>query len=382
MATVRKRINKSSITYQVDWYEPDGKRKMKIFKTKKKADTWAAKVKITKEDGTYEDVFGKKEEKITTFDGLADRYVENYGHQKSFVSFKRHAVRYLREEFGEKRLKDLSYLDLETYRNKRKATPLASGKTRTDATVNREMATLKHMLNKAVEWGLLVVSPFQKGRSLSFRENNQRQRYLLEEEIEALLSSCSPHLGPIVELALHTGMRKGELLGLKWEQIRDGFIYLKETKSGKSRQIPLDERAAQVLKAQQIRNKWKSPHVCVGPDGERLGDVKKGFNAACRRAGIEDFHFHDLRHTFASHLVMKGANLKAVQRLLGHSDSKMTDRYSHLSPDYLKESVNLLGNLPTGKETVNILPLETRKAGAGTGIRTPDLLITNQLLYH
>jgi integrase len=230
------------------------------------------------------------------------------------------------------------------------------------------MAALKHMLNKAVEWGLLEVSPFRKGARLTFRENNQRHRYLTEEEIERLLSACSPHLKPIVELALHTGMRKGELLNLKWDQIRDGFIYLIETKSGKARQIPLDDRAAQVLKAQQIRNKWKSPYVCIGPDGERLKDVKKGFNAACRRAGIEDFHFHDLRHTFASHLVMKGANLKAVQRLLGHSDSKMTDRYSHLSPDHLKESVSLLGSLPTGKEMVNIFPLNSLKAGAGTGI--------------
>jgi integrase len=277
-------------------------------------------------------------------------------------------VRYLREAFGEKRLKDISYLDLETYRNRRKATPLANGKPRINATVNREMAALKHMLNKAVEWGLLEVSPFRKGARLTFRENNQRHRYLTEEEIERLLSACSPHLKPIVELALHTGMRKGELLNLKWDQIRDGFIYLIETKSGKARQIPLDDRAAQVLKAQQIRNKWKSPYVCIGPDGERLKDVKKGFNAACRRAGIEDFHFHDLRHTFASHLVMKGANLKAVQRLLGHSDSKMTDRYSHLSPDHLKESVSLLGSLPTGKEMVNIFPLNSLKAGAGTGI--------------
>ncbi len=204
----------------------------------------------------------------------------------------------------------------------------------------------------------------------------------MEADIEKLLNSCRAHLKPIVELALHTGMRKGELLNLKWDQVRDGFIYLKETKSGKSRQIPYDGRVAQVLKELQIRNKWKSPHIYVGPDGERLGDVKKGFNAACRRAGIEDFHFHDLRHTFASHLVIKGANLKAVQRVLGHSDSKMTDRYSHLSPDHLRESVNLLSGLPSGKEMLNIFPLISLKAGAGTGGRTPDLLITNQLLYH
>jgi len=359
MATIRKRVNKKGVTWQIDYYDPQGKRKMKCFKLKKEAEAYLAKIGVCKKDGSYEEIFGPKKEKLITFDGLADRYVENYAAQKSYRSFKRHAVRYLREAFGDMRLKEISYLDLETYRNKRKATPLASGKLRTDATVNREMSALKHMLNKAVEWGMLEVSPFRKGSRLSFRENNQRHRYLMEADIEKLLNSCSAHLLPIVEIALHTGMRKGEILGLKWDQVRDGFIYLWETKSGKSRQIPLDGRAVQVLKELQIRNKWKSPFVFLGPDGERLKDVKKGFAGACRRAGIEDFRFHDLRHTFASHLVMKGANLKAVQRLLGHSDSKMTDRYSHLSPDHLRESVNLLGDLPTGKEMVNILAFKS-----------------------
>jgi len=382
MATIRKRVNKKGITWQIDYYDPQGKRVMKVFKLKKEAEAYLNQVGVSKKDGTYEEIFGQKEEKLITFNQLAEEYIKNYGTQKSFRTFKRHAVRYLLEAFGDKRLIKLSYLDLETYRNTRKATPLANGKPRTDATVNREMAALKHMLNKAVEWGMLEVSPFRKGSRLTFRENNQRHRYLTVEEIEKLLNSCSPHLLPILEIALHTGMRKGEILGLKWDQVRDGFIYLKETKSGKSRQIPLDDRAAQVLRDLQVKNKWKSPYVFVGPDGQRLQDVKKAFAGACRRAGIEDFRFHDLRHTFASHLVMKGANLKAVQRLLGHSDSKMTDRYSHLSPDHLKESVNLLGNLPTGKDLVNILPLSSLKTGAGTGIRTPDLLITNQLLYH
>jgi integrase len=368
MATIRKRVNKRGVSWQVDYYDPRGKRVMKCFRLKKDAEAYLAKVEVSKRENSYEEIFGLKEEKFKTFDQLLEDYIKNYSQQKSFVSFKRHAMKCLLEFFGGKRLRDITYKDLETYRNQRKATPLANGKPRTDATVNREMAVLKHMLNKAVEWGMLEVSPFRKGARLTFRENNQRHRYLTEEEIERLLSACSPHLKPIVELALHTGMRKGELLNLKWDQIRNGFIYLTETKSGKARQIPLDDRAAQVLKELQVKNKWKSPYVCTGPDGKRLGDVKKGFNAACRRAGIEDFRFHDLRHTFASHLVMRGANLKAVQRLLGHSDSKMTDRYAHLSPDHLKESVSLLGNLPTGKDLVNILPLPSAKYGASKGI--------------
>lgn len=367
MAAIRKRVGKKGkVSWQVDYYDPGGRRKMKCFKLKKDAEAYLAQVGVAKREGTYDEIFEPKVE--VSFNELADRYVENFGDQKSFRTFKRHAVRYFRESFGDRRLRSISYLDLETFRNRRRATPLKSGKPRTVATVNREMAALKHMLNKAVEWELLEVSPFRKGSRLTFKENNQRQRYLLEEEIEKLLASCSPHLLPIVEIALHTGMRKGELLGLTWDQVRDGFIYLAETKSGQGRQIPLDERATQVIKELKVRNKWGSPYVFLGPDGNQLKDVKKAFAGACRRAGIVDFTFHDLRHTFASHLVMKGANLKAVQRLLGHSDSKMTDRYSHLSPAHLKDSVNLLGFLPSGKELVNIFPLDSRKAGAGRGI--------------
>ena len=154
-----------------------------------------------------------------------------------------------------------------------------------------------------------------------FKENNHRLRFLTEAEIEALLKAdASPHLKPIVETALLTGMRREELLSLKWEQIRNGFIYLTETKSGKARQIPINDRLAEVFKEVRRGNQLKSPYVFCDSQGRRFFEVKRSFASACRRAGIEAFRFHDLRHTFASQLVMKGASLKAVQELLGHAD--------------------------------------------------------------
>jgi tRNA-dihydrouridine synthase len=140
MAKIRKRSNKNGVSWQIDYYDPQGKRKMKCFALKKDAEAYLAKVGVAKREGKYDEIFQPKKETLLTFNDLADRYVENYGTQKSYRSFKRHAVKYLREAFGERRLRDISYLDLETYRNKRKATPLASGKIRTDATVNREMS--------------------------------------------------------------------------------------------------------------------------------------------------------------------------------------------------------------------------------------------------
>ena len=216
------------------------------------------------------------------------------------------------------------------------------------------------MLNKAVEWGMLEQNPFNKGSKLMLKENNHRLRFLNNSEIEALLKACdelkvtSPHLRPIVETALLTGMRRNELLSLKWEQIRNGFIYLTETKSGKARQIPINDRLAEVFKEVRRGNQLKSPHVFCGPDGKRFFEVKRSFASACRKAGIEAFRFHDLRHTFAGQLVMRGASLKAVQELLGHASLAMTMRYAHLSHEHLKDSVNLLNNLPSGKEMVNI----------------------------
>lgn len=367
MATIRKRIGKKGTTYQVDYYDPDGRRLMKCFKKHKDAATFKSKVVTTINEGEYEKTFKKKPP--ITFNELADLYEENYRTQKSYRIFKRHVVKVLREKFGTKKLTEISYLDIETFRNTWKATNIKSGtKERTDATVNRYLAVFGHMLNKAVEWDKLEVSPFTKGSKLKFKENNQRDRYLTQDEIQALLKACSPHLLPIVEVALRTGMRKGELLSLQWEQIKGGLIYLRETKSQKPRRIPIDERVGQIFKDLQVKNKWKSPYVFLGPDGNPLGDVKRAWEGACRRAEIGNCRFHDLRHTFASQLVKKGASIKAVQLLLGHKESRTTDRYAHLAPDDLRDAVNLLASLPHGKEMVNILPLPTAKYGAGMGI--------------
>ena len=218
-----------------------------------------------KKEGRYHDVFDVKLETKLTFNELADRYEENYRHQRSFNSLKGYVIRGFREFFADRRLSHITFLDLETYRNRCKATPTMWGKTKADTSVNREMVVLRHMLNKAVEWGMLETSPFQKGKRLMFKENNQRLRFLSDDEIDRLLDACSSHLKPIVEIALHTGMRRGELLSLTWEQIRNGQIYLTETKSGKSRQIPINDRLAHVLRELRQKNQLKSPYVFCFP---------------------------------------------------------------------------------------------------------------------
>lgn len=359
MKIYKKTGKKGKVSYQAFWYEPvrnpGDKPKLvgKCFPTEREARDHLAKARVSKREKRYHDVFDVKEETKTTFSTLLDLYVENFGTQRSYPT-KVFAIRELREAFGDRLLSQITYLDMETYRNRRKAIPLKSGKPRSDASVNYEMAVFAHILAKAVEWGLLESNPFKKGKRLMFKVDNQRKRFLNEAEMEALLRECPRHLKPIVHTALLTGMRREEVLSLKWEQVRDDFIYLDGamTKSGKGRQIPINESLAEVLSEVRLEKQLKSPFVFCDAQGRRFQDVKNSFQGACRRAGIRDFTFHDLRHTFASHLVMQGAGLAAVQKLLGHADIKMTMRYSHLSPGHLQETVALLGNLPSIKKSI------------------------------
>ncbi|MDO9531202.1 MAG: tyrosine-type recombinase/integrase [Deltaproteobacteria bacterium] len=347
MATIKKKINKKGVAWRLDYYDPGGRRIRKDFDLKKDAEAYLGKILAAKKEGRYYDVFDVKKESQVTFDELADRYVENFQGQKCFSRLKYYLVDEYRGTFGGRFLSQITFLDLETYCNRRRATPTRTGTPRADSTVNRELSTLRHMLNKAVEWGMLKNNPFNKGSRLMLKEDNQRLRFLTEAEIGALVKECLPHLRPIVEVALHTGMRRGELLSLKWEQIRNGFIYLEGgmVKSGKGRQIPINDEAARVFREVRRGNHLKSPHVFCDSRGRRFYDVKHSFASACRRAGLEGFRFHDLRHTFASHLVMNGVGLKAVQELLGHASLAMTMRYAHLSQGHLQDAVAVLNKL-------------------------------------
>lgn len=152
-----------------------------------------------------------------------------------------------------------------------------------------------------------------------------------------------PGLREIVIIALNTGCRRGEILNLKWKHVdlKHGFIVIADSKNGESRNIPINADLADMLN--DISRRIDSPYVFVNPDtGTRYQDVKKSFATALSEASIMDFRFHDLRHTFASHLVMGGVDITTVSRLLGHKSLTMTLRYSHLAPNHLQKAVDCL----------------------------------------
>ena len=225
MATVRKRGK----GYQIDYFDPNGKRIRKSFKKKKDAEAELGKRVSLIAEGRYLDV--KKDYKTTLKEVLA-KYTENYQHQASFETGKKYCLEKFREYFGGSTLlANIRYMNLETYRNHLREKITKNKTIRADATINREMSCLRHIFRKAVEWEMIEQSPFDKGKSLILKENNKRMRFLTEEEITKLLDACPPFLHRIVSCALHTGMRKGEILGLKWDQIRNGFLYLDKTKN-------------------------------------------------------------------------------------------------------------------------------------------------------
>ncbi len=177
---------------------------------------------------------------------------------------------------------------------------------------------------------------------------NQRVRYLTKENYIRLLEELPIYLRPIVTTAVNTAMRLEEILSLKWNQVnwQQRVITLTDTKNGEVRDVPLDSVMMELLRdlmRERVRQICLSPHVFVNPlTSNRWLSIRDGFKAAARRAGIEDFRFHDLRHTAASRLAMNGVDLLTVASILGHKTLSMTQRYSHLSPGHRLKAVEAL----------------------------------------
>ena len=233
MAKIRKRGN----SYQIDYFDPDGKRVRKSFTRKKDAEAELGKRVSLIAEGRYLDI---KKDCKTKLKELVKKYTENYKHQVRFKNAKASYLENFRLHFGEDTLlANIRYMDIELYRNHLRQKITKNKTIRTDAATNREMSCLHHLFTKAVEWEMMEQSPFDKGKSLILKENNKRLRFLNDDEIPKLLSECPIYLKRIVECALNTGMRRGEILGLKWSCIRNGFIYLQRTKTNESMQIPV-----------------------------------------------------------------------------------------------------------------------------------------------
>jgi len=221
----------------------------------------------------------------------------------------------------------------------------------TESTVNRELNTIGNLFTKAVEWGLLSQNPCKGVRKL--KEKSKVPVFLNFVEIRKLLENCDSFIYPVVKLALVTGCRMGEIIHLEWLDVdvehRHIIVQDKEdwhTKSHRHRIIPVSEDAVKMLV--ELKDLSISSKVFSSPEGHQLTkmQIHRHYRKALKSAGLSGFDFKALRHTYASHLVMRGVNIRAVQKLLGHSTVKTTERYSHLAPDHLESIRKFLDFIP------------------------------------
>lgn len=269
------------------------------------------------------------------FHELCDQYWEIRG-----KNMRAHGIKYTldiwKDYFGNAPLLEITQQKIERYLSE-------SSESRgwNTASRNRYLIMLKAVFSKAVEWGMLTSSPAKPIEFL--RGQEARTRFLTTEEVERLLDGASKRFRPLLILALHTGMRKSEIFRLRWSDIdfQTGLITVQKSKSGKRRSIPMDDTLIETLRA--LPSRFAQGVVFPSKTtGEELTDVSNIFPLLCEKVGLEGVRFHDLRHTFASHMVMSGVDLRTVQELLGHATLNMTMRYAHLAPEHRAKAVRVL----------------------------------------
>ncbi len=207
------------------------------------------------------------------------------------------------------------------------------------ATVYQELALMRRMFNVARrEWKWIKYNPVSD-LSFSVGNSNARDRWLTIEEEKRLVSCASPEwVQRVIIFAIHTGMRRGEILLLKWSDVnlKSRLIIVDRSKNGEKRTIPMTDTICYMLK----NTKVKDISGRVFPYS--VAALRDNFERAREKAGVKDFHFHDLRHTCATRLVQNGEELYKVKEWLGHKTIAMTVRYAHHSPDSLRSGAIIL----------------------------------------
>lgn len=281
------------------------------------------------------------------FETHATEFLELYSKQnKRSWSRDETSIDHLKEFFHGNNLSDITPELIEKYRLARRADGISP------STINRELACLKTIFAKAIEWGKTETDPARKIKK--FREPSSRERILTGDEARLLLNTASPELRPILITALGTGMRRGEILRLKWTDLDlvRGTITIASSKSGKPRKIPMSGYVAAALGAVPKRGEYVFQNL---ETGRPIKDVKTAFHSACRRAkknpgdkkdpGITGLHFHDLRHTALTWMLRGGADIVTVSKIAGHSNIQMTAKYLHETGESMRLAVEKAGEI-------------------------------------
>lgn len=352
---IRKRKNsKNQPCYQVIIRDNDGHPpKYETFPTMQEAKDWEVKEKARRRSETY---FPERTNKTQNLSELIDKYILEVlsSKPKNARDTKRH-LEWWKEKIGNRLVRSITADVIDIYSNQLRKGKTSKGTIRNPATVNRYIASLSVVFTfgyKVCRW--ISENPMLQVSKL--RESRGRTRFLSVSEYHKLMEACREsknfYLETIVTLALLTGMRRGEILSLLWEDIRfdKALLYIKDPKNGEPRFATLEPEI--LIPLQDLHTNRNSDNPFVFPSKNRFGQIciRKAFEEAVKRAGLENFRFHDLRHTFATYARMDGATIFEVMISMGHKTPDTTHKYSHPEETTVRRtSKSVVNNLFQGK---------------------------------
>ncbi|WP_295402523.1 site-specific integrase [uncultured Thiocystis sp.] len=340
----------NSSYWYADFTDASGRRVKRSTRTvdRKEADAMLSKWKLEAHRQTM-----WNEEPQRLYDDLMLRYLQGPSMDKRAHDRDLYAAKRLTPFFQGQSLNGLGPADIQKYIDQRRQEGVGP------ATINKEINLLSAALNygrRRLQWD--VQNPVE---GMRLRPPQGRIRWI-DRSTAATLSkeaaSVRGYLPDFIQLGLHTGMRKGEMLGLTWSRVdfERSMVYLTDMdqKNGKHGSIPLNAEAVAALERRRTHREQycpQCPWVFASRHGERIANIRKGFESACEKAGITDFHPHDLRHTCAAWLVQDGVDIRVVCELLRHTSIQVTMRYAHLSSKNVRDAVERLSHFrPTCTE--------------------------------
>jgi len=360
MATIEKRSDSNgSLTYRVKVRMRGYPQATASFKRRTDAKHWAAHTESAMREGRY---FNSPESRKHTLADAIDRYKKEVLKNLTDASHRICHLDWWRKEIGMNLLADIHPATISQCKTKLGNTPSDFGRhknrLRSDSTVNRYLASLSALLNTATkEWNWLEANPCEKVKRN--KEPRGRVRFLSDSERKRLLAACDvekdmPELKLIVLISMTTGARRGEIMSLRWRHVdlKSSRITLVDTKNGDTRSIPIVDPVTGLLSQwAKVRSIDENSYVFPGHSESNKGkplDFDKTWRNVLVSSGVNDFRFHDLRHTAASYLAMNGAGIREIGDILGHKSLSMVQRYSHLCEDHKKATVERMAKAVFG----------------------------------
>jgi len=349
MGAIYKRNFKDGITWYISYYVNGQRVREKVGRQKDGVTERQAKEALQSRTGSV--VQGKFDiaqvKKYALVSKLMDQYLEYSRANKKSAERDLTSSKHLLPFFGNKRINEVTPWLIEKYKIKRKEEIKAKHPHKVErdisfASISLELACLRHLFSMAIKWGKAEHNPV---KGIKMFKAKSIERYIEQDEINRLIDVCDEPVKTITITALNTGMRLREILRLEVKDIdfKNSIINIRDSKNGDNGKVPINDYLHDTLQGYLEGHKGK--YVFPDKDGGHRRDIRGSFLAALKKAGIKNFRFHDLRHTFASHLALMGVDLYTIQKLGRWKEIKMVQRYAHLSPQHQRDAIKALDGL-------------------------------------